>query len=96
MRNALKVSGAFIIIATALAACSMSHGPGGVAYSTGDAGSVGATQDAAGGAVSGGSTGNTKTEQRGNTPIGNDRDGHGPAHGAILDPTGAATRGTPY
>lgn len=35
-------------------------------------------------------------EQRGNTPPGMDRDGHGPADGAIVDPTGAATRGKPY
>jgi hypothetical protein len=35
-------------------------------------------------------------EQRGNTPPGMDRDGHGPADGAIIDPTGAATRGKPY
>jgi hypothetical protein len=34
-------------------------------------------------------------EQRGNTPPGLDRDGHGPAAGAIVDPTGAATRGSP-
>lgn len=92
----LKVSGTFIIMAAAFAGCTMSHGPGGVAYSTGDAVNVGATRDAAGGAVSGGSPGKAETEQRGNTPIGSDRDGHGPAAGAILDPTGAATRGKPY
>ena len=34
-----------------------------------------------------------KEQQRGNTPPGVDRDGHGPAAGAILDPTGAVTKG---
>jgi hypothetical protein len=33
-----------------------------------------------------------KKEQRGNTPIGMDRTGAGPADGAILDPTGAVSR----
>jgi hypothetical protein len=37
-----------------------------------------------------------KEERRGNTPPGTDRDGHGPAAGAIVDPTGAATRPKPY
>lgn len=95
MSSFYSISGAFIIAAT-LAACTMSHGPGGVAYSTGDAASVGATRDAAGGEVSGGSTAEPQKEQRGNTPIGKDRDGHGPAAGAILDPTGAATGAKPY
>jgi hypothetical protein len=31
-------------------------------------------------------------EQRGNTPVGMDRTGGGPASGAILDPTGAVTK----
>jgi hypothetical protein len=31
-------------------------------------------------------------EQRGNTPVGMDRLGGGPADGAILDPTGAVTK----
>jgi hypothetical protein len=46
----------------------------------------------AGGAV-GGSTGSPgeKENQRGNTPPGTSRDGQGPAAGAIVDPTGAAT-----
>jgi hypothetical protein len=40
----------------------------------------------------GGTTGpNEKEDQRGNTPPGKSRDGAGPAAGAILDPTGAAT-----
>lgn len=95
MWSSLKVFGTFII-AAALAACTMSHGPGGVAYSTGEPANVGGTRDGAGGAVSGGSPAKEETQQRGNTPIGSDRDGHGPAAGAIVDPTGAATRGKPY
>ena len=34
-----------------------------------------------------------KEQQRGNTPPGVDRDGHGPAAGAILDPAGVTTKG---
>lgn len=93
-------------IAGAIAGCVM-HGPEGVAYSTpsggvgvtgGEAGGVGASGGAAGGSLSGGSSGdsNGDKDKRGNTPIGMDRDGHGPAAGAIIDPTGAATRGKPY
>ena len=89
-------------VAAALAGC-MSHGPGGVAYSRGDTNvgdtNVGGTSGAAGGTVSGGSVRAAEPaekEQRGNTPPGVDRDGHGPAAGAIVDPTGAATRGRPY
>jgi len=79
-----------------MAGC-ISHGPGEVAYSTRPE-SVGATTGGAGGAISGSSTGSgqVEKEQRGNTPPGVDRDGHGPAAGAIVDPTGAATRGKPY
>ena len=33
-----------------------------------------------------------KEGQRGNTPPGKDREGQGPASGAIVDPSGAATR----
>ena len=87
---------AVIIIAGVLSGC-ISHGPGGVAYSTRDATSVGATSGAGGGSLSGSvSAPQGEKEQRGNTPPGLDRDGHGPAAGAILDPTGAATRGKPY
>ena len=95
MWNALRLSCTFII-AAALAACTMSHGPGGVAYSTGEPANIGGTNDSAGGSISGGNSGEPKKEERGNTPPGMDRNGHGPAAGAILDPTGAATRGTPY
>jgi hypothetical protein len=94
MRNLLKAV-SVAIAAAAMAGCmSPSHGPGGVAYSTGDSPSVGVTGGAAGGAISGGAP--PEKEQRGNTPPGVDRDGHGPAAGAIIDPTGAATRGKPY
>jgi hypothetical protein len=95
MWNALRLFGTFIL-AAALAACTMSHGPGGVAYSTGAPASVGGTTDSAGGTISGGNSGEVQKGERGNTPPGMDRDGHGPAAGAILDPTGAATRGKPY
>lgn len=33
-----------------------------------------------------------KDEKRGNTPVGKDRTGAGPAEGAILDPSGAVTK----
>ena len=81
------------VAASAMAGC-LSHGPGGVAYSRSDAPSVGVTGGAAGGAISGSEA--PAKEQRGNTPPGVDRDGHGPAAGAIVDPTGAATIGRPY
>jgi hypothetical protein len=88
-----------LVLAGAFAGC-MSHGPGGVAYSTrDDSTNVGATTGGGGGAVSGSGgavTGGAPKEQRGNIPPGTDRDGHGPAAGAIVDPTGAATRGRPY
>ena len=87
---------AAVAIAAAIAGCVIQHGPEGVAYSTPSNG-VGATGGAGGGSLSGGSEpSKDEKEQRGNTPIGMDRDGHGPAAGAIVDPTGAATRGRPY
>jgi hypothetical protein len=98
--NTCKAIGA-LIIASALGGC-ISHGPGGVAYSTESSPSVGATGSGAGGALSGSATPELQPEQkeqkeqRGNTPPGVDRDGHGPAAGAIVDPSGAATRGKPY
>ena len=73
-----------------LAACA-THGPGGVAYDTYTAPAMGATVEGAGGSVSGGSPPSGQKEQRGNTPPGLDRDGHGPAAGAIIDPTGVVT-----
>ena len=86
-----------VVVAAALAGC-ISHGPEGVAYSRSDS-PVGVTSGAAGGSLSGAQRGGAapvEKEQRGNAPIGVDRDGHGPAAGAIVDPTGAATRGKPY
>ena len=77
-----------LTIAAVTAGCVM-HGPEGVAYST-PSGGIGVTSGTGSGSLSGGS-GNPdggEKEQRGNTPIGMDRDGHGPAAGAILDPTG--------
>jgi len=93
MLNASKALAA-LIFSAALTGC-ISHSSEGVAYSTGDRSrSVGATVGGAGGAVSGSAT--QEKEPRGNTPPGMDRDGHGPADGAIVDPTGAATRNRPY
>ena len=47
------------------------------------------TSGSGGGSLSGGSAAAAgEKEQRGNTPIGMDRDGHGPAAGAIHDPMG--------
>ena len=86
--RAYSVLGAVAAV-LALSACAP-HGPGGVAYDTRGTPpqAVGATVESAGGTVSGGDTGKAL---RGNTPPGLDRDGHGPATGAIVDPTGAAT-----
>lgn len=98
MSNTCKAIGAIVVAAslTFVAGC-ISHGPEGVAYSTGNSQSVGAIGGNAAGAVGGsGPTEPQEKEQRGNTPPGLDRDGHGPATGAIVDPTGAATRGKPY
>jgi hypothetical protein len=55
---------------------------------------TGATESDSRGAVSGGMTTTPqpeKEQQRGNTPPGKDREGHGPASGAIVDQSGAAT-----
>jgi hypothetical protein len=81
------------------AGCAM-HGPGGVASSTDSKEmqpAVGGTTGTAGGSVSGGgnSLAPEKKEERATPPVGTSRDGSGPAAGAILDPTGAATRGRP-
>jgi hypothetical protein len=86
------------LLVIGLAGC-ITHGPGEVAYSTRDSENIGATTSGAGGAVSGSSNSAPvvdKEHQRGNTPPGVDRDGHGPATGAIVDPTGAAVRSKPY
>jgi hypothetical protein len=59
----------------------------------------GATEGESRGSVSGSMTTTSepeKEEQRGNTPPGKDRDGHGPASGAIVDPSGAATGRKPF
>ena len=87
-----------IVLIAALAGC-MSHDPYGVPHSSReDSNRVGTTQGAAEGTVSGSGARTTapQKDERGNTPPGVDRDGHGPAAGAIVDPTGAATRGRPY
>jgi len=83
------------MLVVAMAGC-ITHGPGEIAYSTRDTPeSVGGTTAGAGGALSGTGAANAD-KQRGNTPPGIDRDGHGPAAGAIVDPAGAATRAKPY
>jgi hypothetical protein len=86
-----------LVVAASLSGC-ITHGPDGVAYSTGGAQNVGVTRGEAGGALGGAGppAPQVEKEQRGSTPVGVDRDGHGPAAGAIVDPTGAATRGKPY
>jgi predicted small secreted protein len=93
------VAATLIVSALALGACSThtTHGPGGVAYDTQSMPptAAGSTMSGAGGSVSGGAE-PVQKEQRGNTPPGMDRDGHGPAAGAIIDPTGAATSRKPY
>jgi hypothetical protein len=90
----LKIAAAAMVLAVGMAGCKVTHGPGEVAYSIRDTENVGATGNSAGGTISGSQK--VEKEQRGNTPPGVDRDGHGPATGAIVDPTGAATRGKPY
>ena len=53
---------------------------------------TGATISSGGGAASGSVPPAEPKEPRGNTPPGPSRDGAGPAAGAIVDPTGAATK----
>jgi hypothetical protein len=85
-----------VALVLGMAGC-ITHAPGGVAYSSRDSENVGATATGAGGMISGSdSTAPDNKQQRGNTPPGVDRDGHGPAAGAIVDPTGAVTRGRAF
>jgi hypothetical protein len=93
MSNTRKALGIAIIAAT-MGGC-ISHSPDGVAYSTSTP-NVGATGGSATGALPGSGTPQVEKEQRGTPPVGTDREGHGPAAGAIIDPTGAATRSKPY
>jgi hypothetical protein len=54
---------------------------------------TGATIGSGGGAVGGGSAAPAKKDDlRGNTKPGVDRDGHGPATGAIVDPAGVTEK----
>jgi hypothetical protein len=89
----IRIAGATLVLA--LGACS-TYGPE-AAFDARSmpAPAAGATMIDAGGSISGGSE-PVEKEKRGNTPPGMDRDGHGPAAGAIIDPTGAATRTKPY
>jgi hypothetical protein len=60
---------------------------------------TGTTESGSQGTVSGSMTTTPtpeKEQQRGNTPPGQDREGHGPAAGAIVDPSGAATGRKPF
>jgi hypothetical protein len=60
---------------------------------------TGAPESNSRGAVSGSMTTTPqpeKEQQRGNTPPGKDREGHGPAAGAIVDPSGAASGRKPF
>jgi hypothetical protein len=65
---------------------SSAQGAAGAARDTG--GTIGGAGGTVGGTAS--PTGE-KENQRGNTPPGTSRDGQGPAAGAIVDPSGAAT-----
>jgi hypothetical protein len=65
---------------------SSAQGAAGAARDTG--GTIGGAGGTVGGTAS--PTGE-KEKQRGNTPPGTSRDGQGPAAGAIVDPSGAAT-----
>ena len=87
---------ALTALAIAVTGC-VSHGPGDIAYTTERSQSqpVGGTAGTGGGTLSGSGPSETK-ERRATPPVGTSRDGHGPAAGAIIDPTGAATRGRPY
>jgi hypothetical protein len=59
---------------------------------------TGATESRTQGSVPGGmtTTPGPEKEERANTPPGKDRDGHGPAAGAILDPSGVTTERKPF
>lgn len=94
--SSMKVSSG-LAFAALLSAC-MAHGPEGVAYSDREpVSSVGATTGSpAGGTVPTAPPKQKEKEERGNTPPGQDRTGHGPATGAIVDPSGVATGGKPY
>jgi len=84
--------GILATLALVISACA-AHGPGGIAYDAHSSGTqaTGATMSGGSGSVLGGATEEAGKEKRGNTPPGVDRDGHGPAAGAIVDPTGAVT-----
>jgi hypothetical protein len=84
-----------VALVMGMAGC-ITHAPGGIAYSTRDSENVGATTSGAGGMISGSGPAAVDKQQRGNTPPGVDRDGHGPAAGAIVDPTGAVTHGKAF
>lgn len=93
--------GATLVVAMlALGGCSTptTHDAGGIAFDNQfmPPTAAGSTMTGTGGSVSGGTGEPAEKAQRGNTPVGMDRDGHGPAAGAIIDPTGAATSRKPY
>ncbi len=90
----LNTTAALLMFVWVVGACS-AQGPGGVPYDTQSSRpqATGATVDGNSGAISGTTAAPEKKEQRGNTPPGTSRDGQGPAGGAIVDPTGAVTRG---
>ena len=94
MSNPRKAIGIAVIAALMLAGCA-SQVTSGVSSSTGT------TMGSGGGSVSGvvapaRDPSDSEKDKRANTPPGLDRDGHGPAAGAIVDPTGAATSSKPY
>ena len=87
---------AIVVVGSTLTACAVDRGPpsdtaiflDGDRLHTG----TGATISSGSGSVSGSAPRSEPKEPRGNTPPGVSRDGAGPASGAIVDPTGAATK----
>lgn len=101
MSSSGKTVGIALIAALAIAGCASQNAGNVSPLNSGAQSGTGETAGSMEGTVSGGgspasSPSASDKEQRGNTPPGLDRDGHGPASGAIVDPTGAATQRKPY
>lgn len=89
-----KAIGIVVTAALLLAGCA-SQGTGSVSSSTGS--TIGSGSGSGSGTVAPvRDPSDSEKDRRANTPPGMDRDGHGPAAGAIVDPTGAATASKPY
>ena len=97
MSSSCKTVGIALLAALGIAGCASQNAGNVSPLNSGAQSGTGATAGSTEGTVSaGGSPAGPGKEQRGNTPPGMDRDGHGPAAGAIVDPTGAATQRKPY